>query len=393
MWLALVLGAGLALAQVPSETEETPPAVPAVERWWVQKLFQGTFYGALCDDHKIRVYGWTDVSFTGSSAHVEQLPMGFNYRANQFLLQQNWLRIEKPLDPKATSPAFGFRLDTILPGSDARFTVARGLADGQFFRTADVPAKHGIDPVQFYAEAAIPQVGRGLILKAGRFFAQYGYESIDATQNAFVSHSYTFIYDPFTHTGGYALLQLDDAWSVMSGLVLGSDVFLDPAATPTFIGSVKWAPPKGRDSVLFAVILSDPRFDVGENFNRPQIFDVVYTHKLNDRASYVLEALYGYQLEVPGIGFANWYGVVQYLTWQLDPQLTGTVRLEFFDDVQGQRTNFAGLYTAVTAGVNYRPRPDVVLRPEVRYDYNEQSRPFEGKKGLFTAALDVLLRW
>jgi hypothetical protein len=145
--------------------------------------------------------------------------------------------------------------------------------------------------------------------------------------------------------------------------------------------------------VLFAVILGDPRFDAAEEFNRPQILDLLLTWKLDERTTYVLEALYGFQTEVPDIGFANWFGLVQHLTHQIGPQLAGTVRLELFDDLQGQRTGFAGLYTALTAGLNYRPRPDVIIRPEVRYDYNEQSRPFEGKKYVFTAAMDVVLRW
>ena len=51
------------------------------------------------------------------------------------------------------------------------------------------------------------------------------------------------------------------------------------------------------------------------------------------------------------------------------------------------------LYTALTAGVAYRPCPSLLIRPELRYDYNEQSRPFQGEKGVFTAALDVVVRW
>ena len=51
-------------------------------------------------------------------------------------------------------------------------------------------------------------------------------------------------------------------------------MFIDPAASPTYIGSVKWAPPDGRDSVLFGVILGPGRFDRAENFNNPQVFDL-----------------------------------------------------------------------------------------------------------------------
>jgi hypothetical protein len=34
-----------------------------------------------------------------------------------------------------------------------------------------------------------------------------------------------------------------------------------------------------------------------------------------------------------------------------------------------------------------------VLRPEVRFDYNTESRPFEDKHGVVTAALDMIVRW
>jgi hypothetical protein len=37
-------------------------------------------------------------------------------------------------------------------------------------------------------------------------------------------------------------------------------------------------------------------------------------------------------------------------------------------------------------------RKGIIVRPELRYDFNEESRPFENKHGLFTAASDVILR-
>jgi hypothetical protein len=35
----------------------------------------------------------------------------------------------------------------------------------------------------------------------------------------------------------------------------------------------------------------------------------------------------------------------------------------------------------------------VILRPEIRYDRNWESQPFEGKHDLFTAGTDLILRW
>jgi hypothetical protein len=358
------------------------------------KELQGTLPGAVLDDNRLRLYGWTETSFTASSDAHEQLPMGFNYRANDFLLQQNWLRFERTVVTSGTTePTFGFRSDTILPGSDYRFTLPRGIFNGQLTADNGQPARYGIDPIQFYGDAYFPTVARGLDVKVGRFFAQYGVESNDAISNALASHAYTMIYDPFTHTGALTTIRLTNAWTVQAGLVLGSDVFIDPADELTFIGSIKWAPPDGRNSVLFSVIIGPGRFNVGRNFNNPNIFDLVYTHQCGARLAYNYETLIGYQTRVPDIGTAQWFGVLNYLTYTFTPRLSGTVRLEFFDDEQGQRTGFAGLYTALTAGVTFKPRPAILFRPELRYDYNAESRPFENKPGLFTATADLILRW
>ena len=384
------------LAQAPSlATTQIKPAAPttAPDRWPLMNALQGTWYGAELDDQRLSVSGWASMTFTGSTDRHDQLPMGFNYLANQFTLQQNLVRVERFVDPNATTPTWGFRSDTILPGVDYRFTIARGLFDHQLVADNGAPNLYGIDPVQFYGELYVPEVGRGLDIKLGRFFALFGAESIDTTQNAVYSRAYNFLYNPYTHTGLLTTLKLTDAWSVQNGIVTGSDVFIDPAANPTYIGSAKWAPPTGRDSVLVSVILGKGRYDAARSFSNPELFDLVYAHKVSDRLTYTVDATYSFQTGFPNVGFVNNWGVVQYLTYQFSSKLFATSRLEFFDDVQGQRTGFKGLYTALTTGVTYKVAPYFWLRPELRYDTNAESRPFEGKPDLFTATLNVLLRW
>ena len=117
-----------------------PPPAPATptppDRWILMKSLQGTWRGALLDSERMQVTGWADVSFTASSATHSNLPMGFNDRANDFLLQQNWFRFERAVVTAGTTePTFGFRCDTILPGSDYFFTLARGIFNDQL--TAD----------------------------------------------------------------------------------------------------------------------------------------------------------------------------------------------------------------------------------------------------------------
>jgi hypothetical protein len=396
MLQCLLVSTALCLGQTPLANSETatPPPPPAPDRWILMKELQGTPLGAWLDSERMQVTGWTEGSFTASSVEHNNLPMGFNYRANDFLLQQNWLRIEQGVVTSGTTePTFGFRSDTILPGSDYRFTLPRGIFDEQLTARHGLPSIYGIDPIQFYGEAYFPTVASGLDIKVGRFFAIYGVESNDAVGNALASHAYTFIYDPFTHTGVLTTTKLTNAWTVQAGLVLGSDIFIDPADTPTFIGSVKWTRSDQRDSVLLSVIAGSGRFNQARDFNNPEMLDLVYTHPFNARLTYNLEGLLGYTTHVPEIGTAHWFGVLDYLTYAFTPRLNGTTRLEFFDDEQGERTGFPGLYTAVTLGLSFRPYKSIIFRPEVRYDYNDESRPFEGKHGLFTATSDVILRW
>ncbi len=379
----------------PSKLGVSNPASPTLpDRWFLMKSLQGTGAGSALVSERLSVSGWTEASFTASSVKADQLPMGFNYLANQVALQQNWLRVERfVVTSGTTEPTFGFRSDTILPGTDYRFTISRGLFSGQLTANDGFPNTYGIDPVQFYGEAYFPTIGRGLDVKVGRMFCQYGAESIDGPPNALASRSYAFIYDPFTHTGVMGTLYVTPAWSFQLGAIMGPDVFIDPAASPYGMFSVKWAPPGGRDSVLVSGLFGSGRFNQAEAFNNPNIIDLVWVHTINARLTYTLDTLFGYQTNIPDIGTATWFSFVNYLTCKFTPRLSGTTRLEFFNDIDGNRTGFKGLYTALTLGLNFQPIKDVIFRPEVRYDYNTESRPFQGQHGVVTGAADLIVRW
>src|SRR5437762_8628404 len=101
----------LPVAPPPASPGPEKPAAPAVapDRWLLMKALQGTWFGGQLDGHRLSLSGWTDVSYTFSSAN-HNLPMGFNYRGNESLLQQNWVRFERPVVTSGTTePTFGFR--------------------------------------------------------------------------------------------------------------------------------------------------------------------------------------------------------------------------------------------------------------------------------------------
>src|SRR5438067_11753745 len=134
MWSTLLLCSLLAVGQTAPEPEKAvvppPPAAPAPDRWFLMRELQGTYPGWLLDGNKLSVSGWVDSAFTASTDRHDQLPMGFNYRANEFEVQQAWVRFERPVDQTATTPTYGFRADTLF-GIDYRFTIARRLFDDQ----------------------------------------------------------------------------------------------------------------------------------------------------------------------------------------------------------------------------------------------------------------------
>ncbi|HEY6565301.1 MAG TPA: outer membrane beta-barrel protein [Pirellulaceae bacterium] len=363
------------------------------ERWWLMRSLQGSFVGWQLDSRRIEILGWTEGSYTASSASDQNLPLGLNYLANEFALQQNWLRIDRPVDPEGQAMHCGFRSDWILPGTDYRFTLPRGLWNGQLSANDGQPALYGVDAVQFYGEVFVPRVAEGMTVKVGRFFLPYGVETTEAITTPLASRSYGFIYNPFTQFGLLTTTKLNEAWSVVWGLSAGNDVLIDPANEPTLDLGFKWTDPLGHQSVNVFAIVGESRFNVAESFNHPSMVDIVYTRSLTARLNYSGDFIAGYQRDVPDQGTVTWQGLAQYLTYRCSPHLSANTRIELFHDEDGNRTGSEGLYTALTAGLTAQPVPNLIVRPELRCDYNDQSRPFEGEHALFTAAADVIVRW
>jgi hypothetical protein len=427
-------------APAPAAAAAAAPAAAPPPRWFLMRELQGTYFGSLLDGNRIAVYGWAEASGTLSSAGVSNEPMAWNDRANRLLLQQFFFRVERPVVTTGTTmPTFGFRFDSII-GSDYRFTLPRGIFNGQLINSSidpntGVPTQnlYGYDPVEFYGEVYIPNIQQGLDIKVGRFYTPFGEESIEAVSTPLVSRSYTFNNGPpFTHIGVLATLTVDPVWTVAGGLVDGNDIVFDAGQEARFVGFAKWTQPSGgRNTVTFGTSVGRGKFNTGAPFatenpggvtasgiggevfgrNNINVFDLLYTHTFNPVLGYVAEGLYGYQTGVPAnllpgdhglltANTAHWLSLAQYLQYQMSPRVQATLRGEVFEDFEGQRTGFEGLYTEVTAGLAFKARPGLIIRPELRWDSNGTARPFDfpyhggtGEHDLFTAAMDVIVRW
>jgi hypothetical protein len=364
------------------------PAAPK-DKFLLEKLLAGSPAAQTLGKNGWTIYGWTQGSYNASTASNSNLPVPFIDRANQFSLNQNWLHVEKAVDTSKKEYQWGMAADVIMPGTDYRTTVARGMFDGQVRNGV----LYGFDLFQAYVDLFSPNVGpQGTIFRVGKFATHCEYEVVQGISNPFVSRSYLFQYNPFTHTGVNAITQLNDDWTVSNGAVLGNDNFIDPAAQLTYIGQVKWAPKNGKTSALFNVSVTNPRYNVAEAFAFYNVYNLQITHKLTDKWTYAADTTFSHMDNIPNVGSANWYGFVNYLFYDVTDKLQSKARVELFEDSKGVRTGTAGLYTAVTYGLTWKPKPWLYIMPEVRYDY-AQGRPFEGDHDLFTATIGAIVRW
>lgn len=362
-------------------------------KYFLEKTLAQTRLGEIMENRGITIYGWTAMSYTPSTASKSNLPMQMNDLANQYLLNQNWVHIEKTLDTDKKEFQWGWAMDWIVPGSDYRTTLPRGIWNSQLTANNGLPNLYGFDPFQFYVQAFLPGLGEGTTVKMGRFATHCEYELVQQPDTPFVSRSYLFQYNPFTHTGVWATTQLDDTWSVGYGAATGSDTFIDPANRFTYLGQIKWAPKDGKTSVLFNYVVTNPKYDTAEAFAFYNVYNMQLTHKFTDKLTYVLDGAFSHIDNAPGIGSTNWYGAANYLIYQHTEKVASTLRAEVFNDTNGFRTGFEGLYTEVTYGVAFKPCDALILRPSVRYDYNGYSKPFEGQHDLWTLAMEAIIRW
>ncbi len=377
----------------PEANKADPEAEEGPTKYALMKALEGTNVGDFLDRRGISINGWTAFSYTPSTASGSNLPVALNDRANEFLLNQNYLHIEKAIDTSKKEVQFGWTSDWILPGSDYRYTLPRGLWNRQLTSNDGRPELYGIDPFQFYGKVFLPNLGpEGTTFTVGRFATLIGYELVQQADTPFVSRSYAFQYNPFTHTGAYATTGLSENVSVSYGIVTGADVFLDSAAQTTFIGQIAITPKDSKTKLFLNTMITDPTYDVNEAFTHYNVYNMVLQHQFTDDLLYVLDAGFSHT-DVPGLGTATWYGGANYLIYKLADNLSTTLRVELFEDSTGFRTGGEGLYTAVTWGFAWQPVDSFIVKPHVRYDNNSDTAVFEGDKTLWTIGLEGILRW
>jgi len=293
-----------------------------------------------------------------------------------------YLYYDKPTNTDCRLFDLGGRID-LLYGTDARYTLAEGLDDGIVSDSAS--RFYRMSFPQLYAEAAIGK----LAFQIGRFYTILGYETVTAPDNFFISHSNSMLHaEPFTHTGVLATYEGSHGLTVSGGITRGWDNWEDNNDQLDAIAGINWTSDDSCRSVS-ASLTTGPQDDLGENDRT--LASLVIERAFNSGVHYVLQCDFGY--ENNGVSHdqdAEWYGFVNYLTWDINNCWSLGTRYEWFSDDDGVRVTHpgtgavfsAGHWQDIALGVNYRPRDNWLARSEIRWDWvdhlvSPNARPFD----------------
>jgi len=365
------------------------------------------------------VYGFVAVgSATNDDASFFNGPTTFPDYSDVYM-NQLYAIAEKTIDTGGCGWDWGGRVD-VLYGTDYIFTQATGLET----RENGAP-KWNSDP--FYG-VAMPQAYLELgvndwAFKLGHFYTPIGYEVVPAIGNFFYTHAYTMQYgEPFTHTGALATYKYSDTTSIVGGFVNGWDNFDRVNDTGAVIGGFTWNNGDALTVALYGIAspnelknglaVTNPGLDTNRD-----MYSLVVSYQLSDDLLYVFQHDNGYQRD--GSTFtdgqsAEWYGINQYLLYTINDCWKAGLRAEWFRDDDGARVGavrpgnplqpggFAGNFYAISAGLNWTPHANFIIRPEVRYDWYDGislngPEPFDTDNATddeqALAALDVIFLW
>jgi hypothetical protein len=264
------------------------------------------------------------------------------------------------------------------------------------------------------------EIGRGdLSVKVGHFYTPMGYEVVPAVGNFFYTINNTFQYgEPFTHTGILASWKQDDQITWFGGVVNGWDNWNSGTALAVNTGYAGYnnnanflggATMKNSDETqslsIFGMSGNNMNFlnaTEAISANRSYV-STVYVNELSEKWTYVFQNDNGWQFGLvdpttganlyPTVngqqpGLAQWYGLVNYLFYDISDTLIAGMRFEYWRDNNGSRmvtqarnlnyspiqpgasfTGYQGNFWECTWGLNWIPNKNWRIRPEIRYDW------------------------
>ncbi len=328
------------------------------------------------DSMGIKIGGWTQFGYhsrasLAGAGVAEEVPDGFNTNPDKFNLHQQWFYVEREADG-SHGLDWGFRFD-LMYGIDAQNTQAFGNNFGRWdYRNSFIHGEYGWALPQAYLEMAYGD----LSIIAGHFYTTIGYEVVPAPDNFFYSHAFTMNNsEPFTHTGLLATYDWTDRLTIFAGWTLGWDTGFDRFGRGSnWLGGFSYAL---TDAVEFTYMSTygdfgrflfqdNPPIRTGsDNYSHSIVLDVSITERLN----YVFQSDYLDVTEINDVVTVETIGINQYLIYALNECWGFGARVEWYRAGAPAVGIPMTSVNAATFGVNYRPHPNLVFRPEIKHEW------------------------
>lgn len=334
-----------------------------------------------------KLSGYAEASYSYSTQPSGAAIVGriFDRMQDQAALNGLVLVLDKPYD--ASKLSAGFHSEIIF-GQNASVIKSAGFSLGD---QGDIP--------HLYATINIPTPnGNGLQLKFGRMVTLMGLEVIEDVVNPNWSEGYQFIYaENFTALGLSAEYKFNNYLDAQLRVNNGWDVVQDNNSRKSFMGRFGIYP-----DALTAISLVGyfgPEQAVDSTADRYGV-NVVLNRKFGARTSIWLQGDYGQEQANAALPDptkdAKWWAMGGWLTYDFSPKIGVGLRGDYFDDRDGARTSgFLGFpaNTGLKVGsgtltLNIRAWPQVLLRPEIRYDRSDLTA-FNGKKDQATFSIST----
>lgn len=246
-------------------------------------------------------------------------------------------------------------------------------------------SRDSFDISQAYLSYKFP-IGEGLTVKAGKWVTLHGAEVIKTWDNINynISNSILFGYSiPFTHTGLLLNYPFFDWLSMDAGFIVGWDDVYNNNDGYSGTGGLTILPPIDNLTLYLAETFGPEQNDGG--YSTRLLFTALATYKPIDRWTFILDFNNGNESNIVApcnpsgrcTKDARWTGLAGYVIYQFTDKLTGTLRSEFFDDVDGVRTGTKQTLWEITPTLTYEILPGLKFRAEYRHDESDK-RFFQG---------------
>jgi hypothetical protein len=236
---------------------------------------------------------------------------------------------------------------------------------------------YGLSAYQLYGTLGY----KDFSVKAGKFYGLVGWEAAASLDNFFYSHSYCYWIEPATHMGVLATYDLTDRLSINGGWTTGMDSsFANPNGNKALLTGFTFALADNA-TVYYQFNGGRQNYGVSERFNY-FVQSLCFEWAVTNRFTYVLQ----YNLRNDNNRISNdrfsSYGINNHFLYTLNDRWGAGMRFEWLRENGGNAfyliTPNAADFYQLSWGLNWNPRSNVSVRPEIRYDWCEGASPFAG---------------